>query len=162
MNCWEIIAGHSLQEKSSVSFDNAIERFGKPVCTIHRVDLHNELLRLALDPPGGAKLYLSSSVVNINPEDGIIELADGSVHRGDLIVAADGLHSVARDLVVQAPTPPISTGLSAFRFLIPSEILENTPSISEIYHRKSKGVTIIPDVIDTANERHVVWYECRG
>lgn len=162
MQCWETRAGNTLEQLSCISLDNATERFGQPVWTIHRVDLHNELLRLALEGPGGAKLHLSSQVVHVDPEQGMLKLADGSQHRGDLIVAADGLRSVARGLVTDVPSSPVPTGLSAFRFLVPSEKLQSSSLTAAISRQKSKGVTIIPDTTDTVHERHAVWYECRG
>lgn len=68
----------------------------KPLYFVHRVDLHNEIRRLAPgdDGHGGVKpqLHLASTIVGIDADSGTIELADGEIHHTDLIVAADGLH----------------------------------------------------------------------
>ena len=93
--------------------------------SVHRVDLHNELLRLASTDDGsdgGGKevsLVLGSRVVGANAEEGSIELVGGSVKKADLIVAGDGVHSVLRSVVLGQEAPKaMMTGLSAFRVLI--------------------------------------------
>jgi salicylate hydroxylase len=57
--------------------------------------LHSELKRLTLDPGPElepAKINLSSEVIDVDCEAGILTLKDGSKHQKDLIVAADGVH----------------------------------------------------------------------
>jgi salicylate hydroxylase len=69
--------------------------YGAPWYSLHRVDLHNELKRLAQEPAAGrkgAKIKLECEVVGVDFEAGTIVLADGTVHKKDLIVAADGIH----------------------------------------------------------------------
>ena len=70
-------------------------KYGAEWYTYHRVDLHNELKRLALDTGGDApptRVRLSAEVVDVDCETGTLKLADGSVHQKDLIVGADGVH----------------------------------------------------------------------
>lgn len=60
----------------------------------HRVDLHNELMRVALDPEGtgpAAQLRLGVQVVSCDVEACSISLVDGSICSADLIVGADGI-----------------------------------------------------------------------
>ena len=88
---------------------------------VHRIDLHKELLRLALDAEGvgqPAVLKLDAAVMKAYPEEGRIELADGTVRLVDLVVAADGLHSIVRNAALQREAAPANSGLSAFRFLL--------------------------------------------
>jgi salicylate hydroxylase len=69
--------------------------YGAPLYTFHRVDLHNELRRLAQEPAAGikgAKIRLACEVVEVDFEAGAITLANGTVHKRDLIIAADGVH----------------------------------------------------------------------
>ena len=129
------------------------------------MDLHNELLRLATSKDAAdskpVTLRLGAQVVDGSP-DGSITLKDGSRHTADLIVAADGLHSALRDVVlkddVQAPSP---SGLSSFRFLIDTKVLEDDPKFAALLRAKAQGYTIILDEKDKVNERHMVWYSCR-
>ena len=162
MLVWESVHGTTLDAISAVDFQDALERYGAQPVTIHRVDLHNELLRLALDGESGASLRLGARVKRAKAEEGIIELDDGSVHQADLIVAADGLHSVLRSIVLKRESLPSPTGLSAFRFLLPTERLKADPALRELLNWKVQGSTIIADTTDTVNERHLVWYDCQG
>ena len=151
----------------SLNLEDAEKRYGAPVSTVHRVDLHNELLRLAAtDEVENARkvdLRLSSKVVGANAQEGSITLADGSVHFADLIVAGDGVHSVLRNVVLGEKAPGVTTtGLSAFRFLIPTKELEGDEQLVEFLRRKCKGPLILADTKETEKEKHIVWYDCRG
>jgi len=123
---WDTVDGITLTGLSSLNLENAETQFGAPLMSVHRVDLHNELLRLASTKEhtggvGEVTLRLNSRVVGASAEEGRVELADGTVHHADLIVAADGVHSILRNVVLGCEAPAASvTGLSAFRFLIPT------------------------------------------
>ena len=164
---WETVDGITLKQLSSVDFENAQEKYGGPFMSIHRIDLHKELLRLALhDTEGkgkGAVLRLGAPVVDVNIENGIIELEDGSKHEADLIVAADGLHSILRSAALKHEAKPIASGLSAFRFLVPTKTLEEDPGMANLLKWKVPlSATILADTTETVKERHAVWYECQG
>jgi salicylate hydroxylase len=129
---------------------------------VHRVDLHNELLRLALDGEDAASLRLGTKMNKVDDQKGVIELDDGSVHQADLIIAADGLHSFMRSAVLKQKSKPSPTGLSAFRFLIPTDKMESDDALRKLLKWKVQGSTIMADTTDTVNERHLVWYSCQG
>lgn len=159
---WDTVNGITLDHIASQDVSQASARFGAPYLAVHRVDLHEELMRLAaVNQAGGVELHLSTPVLHVYPEDGRVELQDGSVEQADLIVGADGLHSVARSAVVS--TTAQSSGLSAFRFLIPSAVLENDPAGQELLDWKKPGATMFvdPGSVDVAQERHLMWYPCR-
>ena len=145
----------------------AEQKYGAPSWTIHRVDLHNELLRIATsEDAAGSKpavLRLGASVVAAST-DGTITLQDGSHHTADLIVAADGLRSVMRNLVLKDDTKaPSHSGMSAFRFLLDSKVIEDDPELVTVRKMRPSGtVTLLIDDKDDVNERHMVWYPCRG
>ena len=159
VHVWENCHGTTLERISCVDFDDAEERFGALVWAVHRVDLHQELLRLALDGCGAATLRLSSRVRTVYPDSGIVELDDGSTHSADLVVAADGLHSIMRSMVTGGQALP--TGLSAFRFLLPTSLMRQNPELSKLLDWKVPGASIIADTKDPVHERHMVWYDCQ-
>ena len=164
---WESVDGITLKQFSALDMEHAQEEYGAPFMSIHRVDLHKELLRLVLnDAEGkekGAMLRLGSPVVGVNVEEGIIELEDSSKHQADLIVAADGLHSTLRSAVLKREAKPIPSGLSAFRFLVPTKTLEEDSAMTNLLKWKVPlSATILADTTDTLKERHAVWYECQG
>ena len=155
---WDTVDGITLKQLSAMDFEHAQERYGAPFMPVHRVDLHKELLGLALkDAEGteqGAVLRLRSPVVDVNIEDGIIELEYSSNHQADLIVAAEVLKREAK---------PIPSGLSAFRFLNPTKTLEKDLATNNLLKWKVPlSTTILADTTETVKERHIVWYECQG
>ncbi|CAL5873014.1 uncharacterized protein PFLUO_LOCUS7283 [Penicillium psychrofluorescens] len=171
---WESLDGRTLERLAYTEVTDAQERFGAPFLAIHRVDLHTELLRLALDddqergscsPP--AALHLNCRIVAVQPEQGTVQLEDGSLHHADLVVAADGLRSVIRPAVVsrekEGEAMPIPSGMSAFRFLVPTASLKH----DAVYERAKKwkyarGVTVMADTQDPDfKDRHIVWYACQ-
>lgn len=133
MTCWELLDGATLETIARTNLSNAREIYGAPLHTVHRADLHQELFRLASisqwsKGSGRLELELGARIVAAHAE-GFVELDDGTRHHVDLIVAADGLHSVVRHVVLgeehQAQSTP--SGMSAFRFLIPTSLLKDDP-----------------------------------
>jgi len=66
-------------------------------------------------------------VLSVDPETAIITLENGETHQGDLILGADGVHSVTRKVVAGRDIKPFSSGKSAFRFLINRKVVEDDP-----------------------------------
>ena len=139
--------------------------FGAKLWGVHRVDLHKELLRLATEKHGlglPVKLCLSTEVATAEV-DGTIVLKDGSTHKADLIVAADGLKSVLQNVVKQEADRPKGTGLSAFRFLLDTEALEANPELAAAWRKKGRSnLGSLQDIHNPTQMRYMIWYECRG
>ena len=162
---WDVLLGESLKRVNSIDFRNAETKYGASAWSVHRVDLHNELLRLAtsVDTANSkpVTLRLGAQVVD-GSTDGSITLKDGSRHTADLIVAADGLHSALRNVVLPEDTQASShSGLSAFRFLVDTKVLEDDPGCRRLLEARCPGFTLVIDENDKVNERHMVWYPCR-
>ncbi|KAH6617170.1 hypothetical protein F5144DRAFT_596229 [Chaetomium tenue] len=178
MTCWEVLDGATLAALARTDLSDARERFGAVLHTVHRADLHGELLRLLVGEEEGGKggegdgggvgaatLRMGVRVVGGDAESGVVELEDGEVLRADLVVAADGLHSVLRGVVLgdegRDAARATPSGLSAFRFLIPTPMLEGNPHFRELRKVKGKGSTVFADTAHES-ERHLVWYDCQG
>ena len=88
---------------------------------IHRADLHAVLVA-ALRQHAPDSLHLGHELVDITETAGGVQarFADGSVARGDALVAADGVRSAGRQLLWGADAPRF-TGQIAFRFLVARE-----------------------------------------
>ncbi|PKX93724.1 putative salicylate hydroxylase [Aspergillus novofumigatus IBT 16806] len=85
-----------------------IDNFHAPYYVIHRADFHSALCRKAKD-----------MVVNYDPRLGSITLEDGTSHTGDLVVAADGIKSVARKVVLNGEEMPfLKPGFAAYRAVV--------------------------------------------
>ena len=166
---WNSLAGRDLKRVGSIDLSTSEKRFGSAAWTVHRVDLHSELLYLAtttdIQDSKPATLHLNAQVVDSDIQ-GAVVLSDGSKYFADLVVAADGLHSVLRRKVLTkdaaSPSPPRETGMSAFRFLVDTETLLGEPYLSTVLERKGpKDAAILIDLEDKIHERHMMWYPCR-
>ncbi|KAH7128873.1 FAD binding domain-containing protein [Dactylonectria macrodidyma] len=151
----------TLEEVYRGNFEDFESRFDAPLYFSHRVDLHNELRRLALEPPSeelaGATLYLSSPVAGIDCENGVLTLENGRRFQKDLIIGADGIHSVVARCLLDTD---ILTGVvneCAYRFLIPTSKLLDNPMTRPLF-REDK----ITSHIAATPDRRLVWYPCRG
>jgi 2-polyprenyl-6-methoxyphenol hydroxylase-like FAD-dependent oxidoreductase len=98
--------------------DGACERlYGEHTYAIHRANLL-DVIRTAV-PTGDVQL--DSRCVSVTPDDEGVRLlfADGRTAQADIVIGADGVHSVVRGVVTQ-PTPPEYSGICAFRALVPA------------------------------------------
>lgn len=97
------------------------QRHGKPYFQIHRADLHAALVDAVreLDP---AAIKVNARVTEVDEEDDGVTLtfADGSTHRCELVVGADGIKSVVRQAVLGDDAPQF-TGQVAWRCTVPTE-----------------------------------------
>ncbi|MBR0650391.1 flavin-dependent oxidoreductase [Roseomonas terrae] len=83
-----------------------------PQVSIHRGRLHLELLAAARERLGDERIHLDASMLGFEQDDAgvTLRLADGRSARGDVLVAADGIHSVARSTFYPDEGPPIWKG----------------------------------------------------
>lgn len=96
----------------------------------HRARLHHQLKELATDPDGEgqpATIHTSSSIRSVDPHKGTMELADGTVVEGDVIIGADGLHSKSRASICDPPITAYQGKHSAFRFALDTKDLLDDP-----------------------------------
>ncbi|MGI5326879.1 FAD-dependent oxidoreductase [Actinomadura nitritigenes] len=93
-------------------------RYGFPYLVIHRSDLHAMLLRAC--ERAGVDLRTSQQVTACaNTAGGAsVTLAGGRVEEARVVIAADGLHSVARKLIVD--DEPVSSAYVAYRGTTPT------------------------------------------
>ena len=101
-------------------------RYGEHAWLIHRADLLGMLLS-AIDP---AILHLGRRVVALRDAGHavILEFADGQTAQADLVIGADGIHSVVRAAVARS-APPRSAGVCAWRALLP---VEQVPALARL------------------------------
>jgi len=101
----------------------SVERYGHPYVMFHRADLHAALVERvrSLDP---AAIHLGARCVQVEPtgDQPRVTLASGETITADVIVGADGVHSVVRKLIVGEDTSALS-GLHAWRGVIPTDRL---------------------------------------
>ncbi|OIW35674.1 FAD/NAD(P)-binding domain-containing protein [Coniochaeta ligniaria NRRL 30616] len=113
--------------------DRVAERYGRPFYLAHRVDLHDALKRMATGEEGPGepvRVMLRSEVVAYDAEAPSITLSNGEIITGDVVIAADGLHSIAVETVLGHANPPQPQELynGCLRFLIPAADIEADPA----------------------------------
>jgi len=94
------------------------ERFGAPLCSFHRADL----LSVLAAPLRDRAIRLDARCVAIEPAEAsaAAHFADGSTIEADIVVGADGIHSLVRTSLFGADSPRF-TGCMCWRGLVPAE-----------------------------------------
>ncbi|SPO25639.1 related to Salicylate hydroxylase [Ustilago trichophora] len=160
-NCRNIYEYHISGKLVSHRPVNTIDMFGAPWLLNHRISLHKELQYLATsdDPtlPGEpAKLHLSSKVVQVDGQAGVITLADGRTFEGDIIVGGDGIKSLLQHYVLGRPANAKPSGHSAYRLLIPFDRLRELDD-QEI----NKSIEAPSLTMFVGQDRRVICYTCK-
>jgi 2-polyprenyl-6-methoxyphenol hydroxylase-like FAD-dependent oxidoreductase len=123
-------------------------RYGFPYMVIHRSDLHGIFLRAC--ERAEVELLTDQLVVGYeNTDTGArVRLADGRHDEARLVIAADGLHSMARQLLVD--DTPVDSGYVAYRAAIPIDKV------------RRNGVAETDVVVYIGPRCHFVQYPLRG
>ncbi|WP_405543684.1 FAD-dependent monooxygenase [Streptomyces phaeochromogenes] len=96
----------------------AEEAFGAPYLLLHRADLHQALA--AAVPPSSVRLNTVVVGIDQDDESATVTTASGERLRADLVVAADGIRSAARQWLFGADKAVFS-GTAAYRALLPAD-----------------------------------------
>jgi salicylate hydroxylase len=105
------------EETSRLEMGNAAEnRYGAPLLTIHRADLI-EALAAKLLPELILFSKRATDIVN-DDERVTVRFADGTEQMVDVLIGADGIHSVVRASLL-GPEQPQFTGVVAYRAVVP-------------------------------------------
>jgi len=101
----------------------SVERYGFPYFMIHRADLHTILVDAIREAKPDA-IHLSARCVGCRQDDrsATLEFADGATAEGDVLVGADGVHSVIRQALFGSSDPTF-TGCVAWRGMVPAKDL---------------------------------------
>ncbi|KAL3963074.1 hypothetical protein ACCO45_000078 [Purpureocillium lilacinum] len=130
----------------------------------HRVDLHDALKWLATkeDGPGApVTIHLSTHIVAYDSSKPSIFLQGGQEITGDIVIAADGVHSLASDVILgrkNFPVPPVHSN-SCYRFLIPAAALEEDPDTRFWVEDCNGWARLVPH---GPTKRRIVSYPCRN
>lgn len=106
---------------------------------VHRADLVEVLAAGARD--AGVNIRLLQQVVDIDMEAGVVTTSSGDSVQADLIVGADGLHSVLREKIL-GKRAPFFTGQVAWRAVIPNDL--HFPAEARVYMGLGKHLVCYP------------------
>jgi 2-polyprenyl-6-methoxyphenol hydroxylase-like FAD-dependent oxidoreductase len=109
---------------------DAKRRYGSPYVVIHRSDLHGTLLRACRD--AGVDLVTDVAVTAYeHVADGVAVVHEGGREVAPVVLAADGLYSVARRMI--SDDQPVSSAYVAYRGAIPAEqVAQMDVSMSDV------------------------------
>lgn len=106
--------------------ETAEEQYGAPQLTMHRADL---MAALEQALPSGMIRFGRRLTATEQDEDGVTcTFADGSAHRADVLIGADGIHSAVRTTLF-GPEHPTFTGVVAYRSVVPVDRLTGTADL---------------------------------
>ncbi|KAF7350625.1 FAD/NAD(P)-binding domain-containing protein [Mycena sanguinolenta] len=121
---------------------------------IHRVDLHKEIMRLALDPaalaqaPATIRLGTPIKAVNFDPKRPSVITEAEEECTFDLVLGTDGIKSTVRKCMVGAEFDAPATQFGFYRWMVD---LNTNPELSWMRDdRKSTGPTMIMDMNNPA------------
>lgn len=171
------LRGDTLDLVHSLELGVIADKYGSPWYFAHRVDLHQELKRMAAAADGGPPLtiklrsevtsyvsdaiwpeYATSILTSQDPENAAIALSDGTTITSDLVVVADGIHSAGVEAVLGSPNPAFPAGQDNFcyRFLLPMEDVLGDQETAQLFDNASGSVRMF-----LGDGKRIVTYPCR-
>lgn len=117
------------------------EKYGAPHLLLHRAELHGALASAV--PEGLINLGKTLTAFENGPDGVQMSFADGTTAEADIMIAADGVHSIVRDHV-SGPSEQTFTGRVAYRTTFPASLMNG---------REIEGSTKW-----MAEDRHIVIY----
>ncbi len=109
------------RELSSTPLKGALQSaYGAGYYGFHRADLHQVLQRAV--PAQRVRLGVKCAGVSLGGEGALLAFEDGSQLASDVVIGADGVHSIVRASVL-GPESPRFTGNVCWRGLVPAEAM---------------------------------------
>jgi salicylate hydroxylase len=140
---WEFRRWEDGRVLSAEDLSAACERlYGEHTYTAHRADLLAVIRSVV--PPDSVRLGRRCVDVMTDQQRPILRFADGETIEADIVLGADGVHSVVRSAVTE-PHTTTGSGICAFRALVPAE---HAPTFAR---RRAQTLWIGP-------EHHLVHY----
>ncbi|MCH6170887.1 FAD-dependent monooxygenase [Pseudonocardia alaniniphila] len=134
---WEFRRWQTGTVLSAENLEAACERlYGEHTYTAHRADLLDAIGSAV--PAGTVRLGRRCVGLDAAGPRPVLRFADGEVVEPDVLIGADGIHSVVRSTLAE-PSPATYSGLCAFRALVPAE---RAPSFAR---RPAQTLWIGPD-----------------
>jgi salicylate hydroxylase/6-hydroxynicotinate 3-monooxygenase len=103
--------------------------YGAPFLCMHRAELHEALTSVV----PGEFIHLKKKLVALEQNGGPVTLsfADGTAAAADVVIGADGVHSLVRDIII-GPDKPLHRGRIAYRAVFRSSLMPKEISVSRV------------------------------
>jgi len=145
-------------EGRTLLYKDQAKHYGLQGFLCHRSALHDELKRLALCSEGVGKpveIHLGTQIVDCDPDIGTLISKTGEKYTADVVIAADGIRSTLRTIVLGYPVVAPATGICAFRWMVDASKLEGRPELDWVL---KDGISGGRFVVGTG--RHIFLYPC--
>ncbi|KAL3483107.1 hypothetical protein BJX62DRAFT_231206 [Aspergillus germanicus] len=124
--------------------------FDAPYYVIHRADFHSALVQRARDL--GIEIKLGCKVAEYDLGRTAIRLETGENIGADLVVAADGIKSLARPVLEEGPEKSVDKlGYAAYRATVDVDLLKSDPDTAWLLEKPALNIWI-------GDKRHVMTY----
>jgi salicylate hydroxylase len=128
---FNVLRGSDGKVLGRVPFADFEERYGAPYIVIHRADIHRVLHEHAVK--AGVEVRLGSRVAHYDFEGGLVQLKNGTELEADIVVAVDGINSVARKAFIPDVGDGLErTGWAAYRTMVPVDKIKANPKTAHI------------------------------
>lgn len=130
------------EELTHLDLADAHRRYGGPYIVLHRSDLLQALLDAARAEER-ISLHTGHEVTGIDNRDTevVVRCANGAEFTGQLLLGADGLHSVVRRQIVD--DEPICSGYVAYRGAVPVEDVDRRASLDDVMVWMGPGMHLV-------------------
>jgi salicylate hydroxylase len=129
-------------------------KFHAPYYLVHRAHFHDAMHQLAVK--SGADVKVAHKVVDYDENVPSVRIENGQIFTADLIVAADGLRSIARSKILGGPdVPPGASGFAAFRATVDASKLRGDPELAQLIETAGQNPWI-------GYQRHIMAYTIAG
>ncbi|KAJ5226565.1 uncharacterized protein N7469_006571 [Penicillium citrinum] len=102
-------------------------KFGTDYNNFHRIDIHKQLIKSAFENEGegpACVLNVNHKAIEVDAEEGRVKFENGAEISADMIVAADGIRSLTRELIGITPEYTMSTSC-CYRCIIGADKLRS-------------------------------------
>ncbi|MCJ1310762.1 hypothetical protein MMC25_004429 [Agyrium rufum] len=142
--------GRDLSAQNLVPFTKTV--YDAPYMVIHRADLQRHMVAEAQRL--GIEIRLGCHISNISVWPPAISMQNGETFLADLVVGADGLHSVCRDALFGSVYKPRPTGDMAYRIVVKMTDLEKESDLLSLTDGFNINCWMGPDA-------HLVCYQLK-
>ncbi|PQE20597.1 FAD dependent oxidoreductase protein [Rutstroemia sp. NJR-2017a BBW] len=141
---------------SSMNFAHSASQYpGTCYLDLHRADLHRALYRRALELGAAVRCGVRVTDVQSRELDAEVLMENGESIKADLVVAADGVFSKMREVMLSRPDPPVETGDLAYRLLLDTRDMMKDEDLREFVEKPQVNYWLGRDM-------HVVNYVLRN
>jgi salicylate hydroxylase len=121
---------------------DARRRYGAPYIVLHRSDLL-DALREAAEAEPNVVLRTDHKVTNVDDKGDsvVVTCANGATLSGQLLIGADGLHSVVRKEIVE--DQPVPSGYVAYRGAVPIEDVDRRMDMDDVVVWMGPGLHLV-------------------